>query len=93
MLSVDYWSILFFLRYTCQTFLCNISYEFHSWFLQAASDDVAEKMEMAFIQLLLGSAGANNNKEVLNFYPVSYPCAILAYLLFSIATYLVFKLV
>ncbi|XP_042493987.1 CCR4-NOT transcription complex subunit 11-like [Macadamia integrifolia] len=37
---------------------------FISLVIDAACDDVAEKMERAFILQLLGSAGAGNSKEV-----------------------------
>ncbi|EHA8589751.1 CCR4-NOT transcription complex subunit 11 [Cocos nucifera] len=45
---------------------------FISFLINAACDDAAEKMEMTFIQLLLGSAAANNNKEVLKQSAVDY---------------------
>lgn len=45
---------------------------FISIILDAASDDAAAKIEMTFIQLLLGSATTNINKEVLKQSAVDY---------------------
>ncbi|XP_042382845.1 CCR4-NOT transcription complex subunit 11-like isoform X2 [Zingiber officinale] len=45
---------------------------FISLLVNAASDDTSVKMEMAFIQLLLGSIGGNNNREVMKLSAVDY---------------------
>ncbi|KAJ6818725.1 CCR4-NOT transcription complex subunit 11-like [Iris pallida] len=39
---------------------------------KAASDEVAEHLEKSFVQLLLGSIGRNNDKEVLKMSAVDY---------------------
>ncbi|XP_074573276.1 uncharacterized protein LOC141829649 [Curcuma longa] len=45
---------------------------FISFLVNAATDDTSEKMEMAFIQLLMGSIGGSNNKEVMKLSSVDY---------------------
>ncbi|KAG6485782.1 CCR4-NOT transcription complex subunit 11-like [Zingiber officinale] len=45
---------------------------FISFLVNAASDDTSEKMEMAFIQLSMGSLGGSNNKEVMKLSAVDY---------------------
>ncbi|XP_074580351.1 uncharacterized protein LOC141836731 isoform X2 [Curcuma longa] len=45
---------------------------FISLLVNAASDDTSVKMEMAFVQLLLGSIGGNSNKEVMKLSAVDY---------------------
>ncbi|XP_042376739.1 CCR4-NOT transcription complex subunit 11-like isoform X1 [Zingiber officinale] len=45
---------------------------FISLLVNAASDDTSVKMEMVFIQLLLGSIGGNNNREVMKLSAVDY---------------------
>ncbi|XP_064968012.1 uncharacterized protein LOC135614498 isoform X2 [Musa acuminata AAA Group] len=45
---------------------------FISLLVNAATDDALEEMEMAFIQLLLGSIGGNSNKEVMKQSAVDY---------------------
>ncbi|KAJ0969400.1 hypothetical protein J5N97_022277 [Dioscorea zingiberensis] len=45
---------------------------FISDLVNVATDDASEDMERTFIQLLLGSAVANNNKEVLKQSPMDY---------------------
>ncbi|CAL9118048.1 unnamed protein product [Musa textilis] len=45
---------------------------FISLLVNAAADDALEKMEIAFIQLLLGSIGGNSNKEVMKQSAVDY---------------------
>ncbi|WOL12691.1 CCR4-NOT transcription complex subunit 11 [Canna indica] len=45
---------------------------FISLLINAATDEAQEKMEMSFIQLLLGSIGGNSNKEVMKQSAVDY---------------------